>query len=510
MSALLPLAGAGVLGRLAFTLAAIASLAVGAITSTRDGQARAEAPAGAPNFILVVVDDQADNTFKPRYEPHTFKWLVHDGTRFVNGLAAPPLCCPDRAGLYTGDYPHNSGVFWDTPGYAALTDKRDTLPVWLHSAGYRTGLVGKLMNNYSTYAGTKPAPGFDFWFNLLGEKRYFRYHVSDQGRQRYFDRASSDYSTDVFTNAAARFIRQSSHGKRPFFLWLGYDAPHTAHASYVKGCRGNDPIPPNFATLRRFQQVKLPKPRSYNERDVSDKPPDIASLPPIDLTVLDNIRRRFHCTLGADWQVDRDIGRIRRELHRDGELSRTIVFYVSDNGYFYGEHRIPRGKALPYDPAMRVPYAVHVPPRYRAARQHRTDRHLVTNEDIAATILDFAGNPPSCASAVDCRTLDGRSLRPLLGGAGSWPRGRGVLSEIAGGAKHWRAVRTARYLYARYEGGGRELYDLRKDPSELRNVASSPRYSSVESKLATRLHRLRHCAGISGRDQPVNGVPFCE
>jgi arylsulfatase A-like enzyme len=256
--------------------------------------------------------------------------------------------------------------------------------------------------------------------------------------------------------------------------------------------------------------VPLPRPPSFNEHDVSDKPSDVSNRPPISHRVFNNIRRRYHCTLAADVTVDRAIGRLRGELHRDGELSRTIVFYVSDNGYFFGEHRIPRGKTLPYEPALRVPYAVHVPPRYRPRAQRPVDHHLVTNEDITATILDFAGDPPSCATAVDCRRLDGRSLRPLLGGSRRWPRGRAVLSEIAGGDKHWRSVRTPRYLYARYAGGDRELYDLRRDPDELRNRASSPRYSRVEGVLAKRLQRLRHCSGIKGRDQPLNGVPFCD
>jgi arylsulfatase A-like enzyme len=511
MTALLPLASARLLARLILAVVAVTSLAVGAATSTQGGKARAQAPPGSPNFILIVVDDQADNSFRPRYMPRTFRWLVHSGTRFAGGLAAPPLCCPDRAGLLTGQYPHNSGVFWDTPGYADLLDKPDTLPVWLRNAGYRTGLVGKLMNRYDATAGLDPAPGFNSWFNLLGDsRRYYRYSVSDDGVKRSYGAKRRDYSTDVFGRAANHFVRDSAGGSRPFFLWLGFDAPHTQHAGLVKGCAGNDPIPPDRRAARRFLHVPLPRPPSFNEHDVGDKPSDVSDRDPISHLTFDNIRRRYHCTLAADLAVDRAIGRLRGELHRDGEFSRTIVFYVSDNGYFFGEHRIPRGKALPYEPALRVPYAVHVPPRYRARPQRPLDRHLVTNEDIPATILSFAGGPSSCARALDCRTLDGRNLRPLLGGSRRWPRDRGVLSEIAGGDKHWRSVRTPRYLYARYAGGERELYDLRRDPDELRNRASSPRYSRVEGTLADRLRRLRHCAGIRGRDQQMNGVPFCE
>jgi N-acetylglucosamine-6-sulfatase len=513
MPAPLIAAGSAVLARLVVGIVSLASLTAGTIAAHGGAAtpAPARAAAGAPNVLLIVVDDQATNSFRASYMPNTFRWLVDGGTKFVNGLAAPPLCCPSRAGLLTGDYPHNSGVFWDNPGYPSLSDRRDTLPVWLKRAGYRTGLVGKFMNGYDTHHfGLSPAPGFESWFNLLGERRYFDYEVSGQGTRRSYGTSRRDYSTDVFTRQAKRFIRQSSGGSAPWFLWLGYDAPHTEHSTLVPGCGGNDPIPADRSSALRYRHTPLPRPPSYNEHDVSDKPPGVSDLPPISHHVFVNARRRFHCTLSTDREVDLGIGRLRRELGRDGELSNTIVFYISDNGYFFGEHRIARGKTLPYEPALQVPYAVRVPADLRPGPQPRVGRQLVTNEDIPATILDYAGDPPACAAPLDCRTLDGRSMRPLLGGSGRWPRDRSVLSEISGGAKHWRAVRTGRYLYTRYLGGARELYDLRSDPYELRNLASTPAYSRIERELAGRLHSLRHCVGIRGRDQKLNGVPSCE
>ena len=92
-----------------------------------------------PNFLLILVDDQAENTFKPQFMPQTYRWIVDPGTNFTSGLAAPPLCCPDRAGILTGQYPHDNGVFSNTPGYPALDDKGDTLPGWLEGAGYAPG-----------------------------------------------------------------------------------------------------------------------------------------------------------------------------------------------------------------------------------------------------------------------------------------------------------------------------------------------------------------------------------
>ena len=111
--------------------------------------ARAARP---PNFLVILVDDQAKNSFSRRYMPRTFRSIVDRGTTFSNGLAAPPLCCPDRAGILTGQYPHNHGVFSNRPGYPALKDPANTLPVWLRRAGYRTGLIGEFLIRYPKIA----------------------------------------------------------------------------------------------------------------------------------------------------------------------------------------------------------------------------------------------------------------------------------------------------------------------------------------------------------------------
>jgi N-acetylglucosamine-6-sulfatase len=117
--------------------------------------------ADGPNFLVILTDDQAQNSFKARYMPRTFRSIVDGGTRFANGLAAPPLCCPDRAGFLTGEYPHSSGVFSNHPGYPTLRDKGNTLPVWLARAGYRTALIGKYLNHYYGAEGATPAPGWN-------------------------------------------------------------------------------------------------------------------------------------------------------------------------------------------------------------------------------------------------------------------------------------------------------------------------------------------------------------
>src|SRR6476659_679433 len=152
--------------------------------ASENAAAAIPAAAPAPNFLIVLSDDQAQNSFKPAYMPHTFADIADQGTRFLSGVAAPPLCCPDRAGILTGQYPHNHGVFSNVGAYKDLRDKRDTLPVWLRGAGYRTGFIGKFLNKYSNVAGAKPAPGFDRWFSYIGTPSYYNYTVSDDGTPR--------------------------------------------------------------------------------------------------------------------------------------------------------------------------------------------------------------------------------------------------------------------------------------------------------------------------------------
>jgi arylsulfatase A-like enzyme len=147
-----------------------------------------------------------------------------------------------------------------------------------------------------------------------------------------------------------------------------------------------------------------------------------------------------------------------------------------------------------------VPYAVRVPPAYQKTRPPRESPEVVSNQDIAPTILSYAGGVKPCKSSLTCRVPDGRSLRPLLGGPGRWPNDRGVLAEVNSGGIDYAAIRTERYKYVEYSDGERELYDLLHDPFEKTNEINSPHYAGVVATLAARLARLRTCAGLHGSD----------
>jgi arylsulfatase A-like enzyme len=343
---------------------------------------------------------------------------------------------------------------------------------------------------------------------------YYNYDASENGKLQHFGNARDDYSTDVFTRKANQFLRTSSQSSDPFFLWLAYEAPHAGKTSIPPCVTPSAAAPPDRASIRAVEDVPLPRPPSFNERDVSDKPKAIRDLPRLNDKAIRVITHIWTCALASVGELDKGVGRVMQELKNDGEAQNTIVIYVSDNGYFFGEHRLPEAKADVYEPALNVPFAVRVPRAYRSGPPASSSSAVVTNQDIAATLIAYArqylDNPvPTCAGPGDCRRMDGRSFAPLVGGSGNWPASRGALVEIHSGDHHYHAIRTPRYVYSELATGERELYDLNADPFELRNQAGKRKYAAIQRQLAARLTLLRTCSGIRGRDAPTSR-PFCE
>ena len=447
-----------------------------------------------------MTDDQTVGQFTPDVMPFTTRFFAAQGTVFDDAVAAPPLCCPSRAGFITGQYPHNNGVDANTPGYPLLRDPESTLPVWLRRAGYRTGMVGKYLNGYELVGGAEPAPGWDRWFQIHGYADYFGYEISDNGRLSTAGSAARDYSTRVLTREAVRFTRDAGD---PFFLWLAYNAPHTLAGGYPPPCDGVSAQPPSKRAYERFAPAPLPHPASFDEGDVSDKGRWVASQGSLGDQAIDAMTRRWRCGLAALRAVDTGVRRLVASLKARGQLDDTVLVFLSDNGYFFGEHRIEDDKRLPYEPALRVPMAIRMP----AGGAGEPPSHLgelVANIDLAPTILDLAGARP-CAAGGGCREPDGRSLVPLIeSDPEAWPDDRAILLELDDGFTY-HAIRTAGYLLTELTADRQgplphpetELYDLEGDPDELDNLAaragSAP--SALEASLHERLDALRDCAG---------------
>jgi arylsulfatase A-like enzyme len=454
--------------------AAVAILFVAALAVA--APSRASQPDRRLNVVLIVSDDQTYDSLP--HDPPTmpkFQAVLQDPSepwiRFPNAFIDTPLCCPSRASILTGEYSRHTGVVDNASGVNLDTTR--TLATALQSAGYTTALIGKYLNRYPFGFAPVAPPGWDVWLAKLTGSRhsvYYRYTVTDAGFTVPHGTGARNYSTDVLGRAATRFLLNVPTS-RPFFLMFTPMAPHAPR------------VP-----ARRYRDTwtaPLRWPPSFDERDVSDKPAWVRALPTFSRREAENLReawRRSYETLGA---LDDAVASILSVLRSRGLLDRTVVFFLTDNGFSFGEHRWVT-KSCPYDECIRTPFFV----RYPGAESSSND-DPASNIDLAPTIADLAG-------ATLEEPVDGRSLVPLLRGRRPSGWRHGTLSEFRGNGliPGWFEMRTPRFAYVEYVTGERELYDLTgvrgpPDPYELRNVADSPRYRSIRSRLAAELRTAR-------------------
>jgi arylsulfatase A-like enzyme len=436
----------------------------------------------APNVVVIETDDQTAPDMAAM--PRTRALIGDAGTTFANSFVSLSECCPSRATFLTGQYAHNHGVLSIGPpfgGFARLHGA-ETLPVWLRRAGYRTALIGKYLNGFQ---GTRVPPGWTDFEGLLSRftYRFFDYRMNVNGRIEHHGYDPREYQTDLITRRALRFIGAQS---RPFFLWATYVAPHIGRPHDLTDPLGLNSTVPAARDSLAFLGAPLPRPPSFDEPDVSDKPAAIRNrrrLKQWQLAALESTHRQRLASLVA---VDEGVARIVGALQARGELRDTLLIFTSDNGFMLGEHRVPTGKILPYEPSIRVPLLMRGP-----GAPHRVRHDLVWNGDLAPTILDAAGARPAFP-------LDGRSLlapprlhRDILL--------EGPPAQHTNGLPRFVGLRTPRYKYVEYVWGARELYDLRRDPGETRNLARSPATARLRASLRQRLARLARCAGAACR-----------
>ena len=434
-------------------------------------------PKTRPNIVVIMTDDQTVESL--RVMPQVRSLLEAHGVTFSTNIASYPLCCPARTTYYTGQYAHNHHVEYNagpTGGYHVFKGKQKTVPVALEKAGYRTIHVGKYLNGYGLKNPTVVPPGWTDWNGSIDPStyRYYGFTLNENGHLRTF--GHRDYQTDVYTRMAVAKIRREANEPGPFYLDLAFLAPHAVQRE-TSGLDPIDeaavgsphlrhgirfPVPPP-RDQGRFAGEPLPDRPAFDEHDVSDKPKNIHARPPFTRPEINEIKKNYRRRLETLPAVDRGVAKIVNALSATKQLDNTVIVFVSDNGFFHGEHRIPYGKYLPYDPSIRVPLIIRGP----GFAKNETNSALIENVDLPATILDLAGAKP-------LRKLDGRSLLPLLENpAAAWPRHAALVESGPNnaGAPVYAGLRTARYLYVEYTDGERELYDLRSDPYELRNRA---------------------------------------
>jgi N-acetylglucosamine-6-sulfatase len=443
----------------------------------------AHAATGPPNIVVILTDDQTPDSIphSPAVMP-VLQGMITDPAdswvRFSHAYHNVSLCCPSRATLLSGQYDTHTGV--KTNGNGPLFDESSTVATWLQTAGYHTGFTGKYLNNWPYGRGLYTPPGWDeFVAFITDEDRYYHYRLYDPdvpGLVEEHADLPEDYSTTVVADRAVAFIEEAP-ADQPFFLLFAPRAPHPPSI----------PPPGSKGAYKSIAPTHAP---SFNEADVSDKPDWVQALPLLGDRAVKKAdagrRKSYEALIG----VDRAVEDVTDALAAAGELENTVIFYLTDNGYAFGDHRFT-GKTCQYVQCATTPLFVRIP-----GATARVEPALATNVDIAPTIAALAGATPTIPQ-------DGRSLTPFLEGTapGAWREG--VLIHWVGSKRttgYW-GVYTRDYLYTELSSGvvRVELYDLTgqlgpADPDELDNRATDPAYAEVRAQLAALLSALQATA----------------
>jgi N-acetylglucosamine-6-sulfatase len=457
-------------------LSVAVAFAVLLVSGVWDSAAReAEGATAKPNIVFILADDMRKDDL--RYMPKTRSALGDKGMSFSNAFVSNALCCPTRATIMRGQYSHNTGVWTNKGSYGGVQayrnegNEKDNMATRLDAAGYRTGLFGKYLNEYS---GTKDEPrGGDRWFAHTGGAHYYDYKINDDGRVIHYGSTSADYETDVIADHAKTFIGTSAKAGEPYFAFVAPRAPHS-------------PATPATRDQHAYYGLKARRLPSFNEKNVADKPPwnrKLTMLSDAKKAKIDNLAEKRAETLQA---LDDLVAEIVSRLNDSHVLSRTYIFFTSDNGWHAAEHRIPKEKWRPYEEDVSVPLLVRGP---GVASRHQAHK-LVLVTDYLPTFTDLA----------DVHTpnyVDGRSLQPVLEGNSTAWRSAILLEAAAHYSPAYRGILTSDgRKYVEYASGKKELYHLGHDPYELRDSYDP---NNPPATLTKRLKKLKSCAAASCR-----------
>ena len=433
-----------------------------------------------PNVIFILTDD-LDFPLMP-YLKNTNALIGEQGATFTNYFVTSSACCPSRSSTLRGQYPHNTGIFENSPGFEQfnkLGNNKNTIATWLKSEGYKNSFLGKYLNLYP--AGVKRSyipPGWADWHVFLdeGQPFYYAYTMNENGKLVRYQKKEEDYSTDVIKGQALEFISKSIERGSPFFTFISVYAPH-----------GPDIPAPRHADL--YTDLIYPKSPSFHEEDTSDKPFIISDLRRtgglFETEEADDLFVRRVQTMQA---VDEMVAELVQLLDETGQLDNTYIFFTSDNGFHMGEHNLPSGKMLAYEEDIHVPLLVRGP----GIQPGTTITQMTANIDIAPTIAELAGAKPA-------NYVDGRSFAPFMLSSDQQPSDwrQSLVIETGDLDREsqviaYRGVRTEKFIYLEYESGELEFYDLIADPYEMDNLVANLDMETL-STLHTWLEQLKAC-----------------
>jgi len=468
-----------------------------------------------PNIVFILVDDLDSKLNSIDYMQNLQSLMIDHGTSMDDFLITDAVCCPSRTTILRGQYTHSHGVYHNTApdgGFYKFNEAGNndsTLAVWMQAAGYRTALMGKYLNGYPYPTDrTFIPPGWSEWLSPAKKNAYdgYDYVLNESGTLVEYSPNEVNYFTDVMSRKAVDFIQRASADDVPFFLYLSTFAPHT-------------PSTPALRHRELFPTITIPITPSFNEADVSDKPPVTSQNPLLTDEIVLQLNINYRNRIRSLQAVDEMIAELIKTLEQNGQLENTYIVFTSDNGFHMGQHRLYEGKNTAYEEDIVVPFIVRGP---GIPEGQVVPAFLAGNVDIASTITDWAGIvPPSF--------VEGRSFAGVLAGdniPADWRQayllevyateGEAISSESEPPAtaalkifnmqlslpKFGRqsvapvlyGLRTTDYKYVEYGDGFVEFYDLLNDPYELDNIASTTD-PAILKHFSEWLQALSVCSG---------------
>ena len=454
-----------------------------------------------PNFLFVMTDDQRYDAMSCAgnrvLKTPNMDRIAEGGVRFTDAFVTNALCSPSRATIVTGLYSHTHGVTTNGGATHHLRPNQVTFPMLLQQSGYYTALVGKW------HIASAPT-GFDHYCMLPGQGVYHDpVMIANGGRVKF-----RGHCEDLIGDQALETLRSRPKDK-PFALLCQFKAPHRAWE-------------PAERFQKLYQDITIPEPPLFHATlegrpaAVSGSDMQIADMPDfakrgVDPSLPRGQRKRlnFQVFMKNYYRVlngvDENLGRVLDFLDKNGLTENTLVIYTSDNGFFAGEYGM-FDKRLMYEPSIRVPMLVRYPGGVRGGRVDRD--HMVLNNDVAHTILDYAG-----MARPEFMRHHGESWRPLLEGRTVNWRDAWMYEYFEYPGPHcagkMRGVRTRRWKYMHYiqQPQGYELFDLETDPGEQRNLFDDPKHKAQVAELRARLEQFRD---LTKDDRSEDGTPTPE
>lgn len=452
------------------------------------------------NVVFILTDDHRYDFMGftgrlPWLKTPNMERLYREGAWFKNAFVTTSLCSPSRASILTGAYSH---VHTIVDNAAPEPPGNIYFPQYLQKAGYQTAFFGKWHMGEEA-ASDNPRPGFNHWESFKGQGVYYNPTLNIDGKQVHY--GDSTYITDLLTEHAINWLKGRDKSK-PFFLYLSHKAVHApvTPAKRHVGMYKNQPypLPSTYYQTLSDDYKKLNWPEWVKQQRYSWHGVD---YPYHTHQNIEELVQTYCETLMA---VDESIGAVMDYLKSEGLDKSTLVIYMGDNGFSFGEHGLIDKRHF-YEESVKVPFLVYCPDIFSGGK---TVTKMVQNIDVAPTLLSAAGLQPPAS-------MPGKSFMPLLKGDSTNWRNK-IFYEY-----YWEydfpmtptvfGVRTDKFKYIRYYGvwDTNELYDLENDPDETTNLIYKPGYADTARKMANELYDwLEQTKGMQIPLKRITRSPF--